>query len=124
MHARYSRNGRPGLDYTTEDTARIEYGFENTYGTMTLSRIMPPYTERVRFLGTKGTIEVEGGELTIYDVNGAVSSQQAFEINKRDLTLQQIEYFCDVLDGKKENIETGEYNLQHMQFIDQCYRTN
>jgi len=125
IYAEFSSSARPKKRYDAEDTAVItfRYNKSGTYGSMILSRYIWPKTEYLKLIGSNGTVEVKRGSLTRTSKTGEVLEQLTREKSWTAAATQQIDYFCEMIDGKKKNIGSPKYHLQHMAFIEACYRS-
>lgn len=121
--AEFSSRAHPEDKYDAEDTALILVGYEGgLYGSLTLSRYYPPKTERLRVIGSRGMVEVEKDNIRRLKSNGDVVEAIMREHNWPVATTQ-IDYFCKVIRGQKENIGDANYHLQHLAFIQACYQS-
>jgi predicted dehydrogenase len=123
--AEFSTNAKPNQEYDAEDTASILFSYEkqNLFGNLILSRFSPPKTEYLNLLGSRGHVELKRGEICRYRCDGNVSEKLTRENAWPSAATAQIDYFCNVLDGKKENIGSPAYHLQHVAFIEACYKS-
>ena len=120
--AEYSAKAKPEEDYDAEDTAVVLFSYDNgLYGSIFLSRYCPPKTERIKVLGSRGIIELERGKIRRLGSNGEVVESLVREHSWPVAAANQIDYFCRVIRGERENIGSPEYHLQHVSFIDACY---
>ena len=90
---------------------------------MFLSRYCPPKTEQIRVIGDRGIIEIERGRIRRLRNNGEVAESLIREHSWPAAATGQIDYFCRVIKGERENIGNPEYHLQHVSFIDACYKS-
>ena len=120
--AEWSTKARPTETYDTEDTAGLllKYKENAFYGTMVLSRVLPR-KEYYRVVGSEEIVEYEDGEVRMLDFNGAIHKKQKFNIPKVEVTTQEIDYFCDIIDGIKPPIATAQDHLQHMAVVSAAY---
>jgi predicted dehydrogenase len=124
VHAEFSAKAKPEEKYDAEDTAFILFSYENgLHGSLFLSRYCPPKTEQIRVIGDRGIIEVERGRIRRLRNNGEVAESLTREHSWPAAATDQIDYFCRVIKGERENIGNPEYHLQHVSFIDACYKS-
>jgi predicted dehydrogenase len=125
IHAELRTAAKPMKYYDAEDTAAIlfRYSDRNLFGTLQLSRFIPPKVDYLKLVGAKGIVEVKRGELVRYHSNGEVAEKLIREKQWAAAATTQIDYFCDVILGVKPNFGNAEYHLQHMAFIEACYRS-
>lgn len=123
-HAEFSSRAKPEEKYDAEDTASVMFSYDNgLYGSLLLSRYYPPKTEYIKVLGDQGIIEVERGNIKRFKNNGEIAESLTREHSWPVAASNQIDYFCRVIKGERENIGSPEYHLQHMSFIDACYKS-
>ncbi len=124
VHAEFSAKAKPEEKYDAEDTAFVLFSYENgLHGSLFLSRYCPPKTEQIRVIGDRGIIEVERGHIRRLRNNGEVAESLKREHSWPTAATNQIDYFCRVISGERENIGSPEYHLQHVSFIDACYKS-
>lgn len=124
IHAEFSSKARPEAKYDTEDTAHVLFSYDDgPHGSLILSRFYPPKTENITILGSKGIIEVKRGSIRRLKNNGKVIESLTREYSWSTAATNQIDYFCRVIRGEKENVGSPEYHLQHVSFIDACYKS-
>lgn len=122
--ASVSNQAIDGCEYDAEDTAAILLRWESgLHGSCIVSRYLPPKTERLVVVGTGGIIEVERGSIRRLDSNGEVSEHLLRERAWDAAASTQIDYFCRVLAGERENIGSPRRHLQHAALIDACYES-
>ncbi len=125
IHAELRTAAKPMSYYDAEDTAAIlfRYSDRNLFGILQLSRFIPPKTDYLKLVGTNGIVEVKRGELVRYQSDGEIVEKLIRDKKWTAAATTQIDYFCDVINGLKPNIGNVEYHLQHMAFIEACYRS-
>ena len=125
IHAEFRTLAKPLKYYDAEDTASVlfRYSDRGLFGTLLVSRYIPPKTEYLRLIGTNGIVEVRKGELLRYKNNGELVERLARDTGWPTAAVAQIDYFCGVIQGKEPNIGNVTYHLQHMAFIEACYRS-
>ncbi len=125
LHAEFRTLARPLKYYDAEDTATVlfRYSEKGLFGTLLVSRYIPPKTEYLRLIGTNGIVEVRKGELLRYKNSGELVERLIRDNAWPTAAVTQIDYFCDVIETKQPNIGNANYHLQHMSFIEACYRS-
>lgn len=124
VHAEFSAKAKPEEKYDAEDTAFVLFSYEDgLHGSLFLSRYCPPKTEQIRVIGDRGIIEVERGHIRRLRNNGEIAESLKREHSWPAAATDQIDYFCRVIGGERENIGSPEYHLQHISFIDACYKS-
>jgi|CXWL01.1.fsa_nt_gi predicted dehydrogenase len=119
----FSSRAHPDDKYDAEDTALISIRYENgLYGSLILSRYYPPKTELLRVVGNKGIVEVEKDNIRKLKNNGEVVESLVRE-HSWPMAATQIDYFCKVIRGERENIGSANCHLQHLAFIEACYQS-
>lgn len=107
-----------------ETTALVSFVYsDHLHGSLILSRNYPPKREYIRVVGTKGIVEVERGRVRRLKSNGNVSESLIREHSWPLAATKQIEYFCKVIEGEAPNIGSPKYHLQHVRFIEACYKS-
>jgi len=114
------RNGEESVE--VEDNATIGFSFNNSIsGSIILSRYYSPKTEYIKVIGSKGILFVERGKISRLKSNGEVIEALTRENAWSTAASNQIDYFCKVVEGQRENISGPEMHLKHMSFIEACY---
>jgi len=122
--AEFSAKAKPEEKYDAEDTASILFSYETSlYGSLFLSRYCPPKTEQIKVIGDRGIIEVERGRIRRLRNNGEIVESLTREYSWPIAATNQIDYFCRVIKGERENIGSPEYHLQHVSFVEACYES-
>lgn len=126
IHAEFSSKAKPEKDYDAEDTAIVLFRFkkEQIFGNLVISRFLPPKTEFLKVIGTRGIIEVKRGEIKRLKSNGEVVETLTRENAWPSAATTQIDFFCKVIQGEKKNIGSPAYHLNHMAFTEACYISN
>ncbi|WP_037913286.1 Gfo/Idh/MocA family protein [Actinacidiphila yeochonensis] len=120
--AEFSAAAVPGAGYDAEDTAVIQLGYDtDLYGSVLLSRWAAPKTEKLRVVGTRGSVLLTKGQVQRLDLNGTVVEELARPHAPVSAATAQIDYFCRVLDGDRPNTSGPEQHLAHAAFIATCY---
>ena len=122
--AESSVRAKPNDKYDAEDTALILFSFDGgLYGSLILSRFYAPKTEYLRVVGSRGVVEVQKGSIKKYKINGEVVESLTRDNAWPSASTNQIDYFCRVLRGERENIGSPELHLQHVSFVEACYKS-
>ncbi|MBI5913186.1 Gfo/Idh/MocA family oxidoreductase [Candidatus Azambacteria bacterium] len=111
--------------YDAEDTAQITFRYnseKNIFGSLLVSRVIPPKQEFINIYGTRGIIHIERGKIERYASNGETQEALKREQQWSSAAQDQIEYFLKVIEGKKENLSNPEFHLQHLAFIEAAYK--
>jgi len=120
--AEISTRGRPDSEYDTEDTALVSFGYEDgLYGSLFLSRCIGPKQEEVRLTGTKGIVRLKRGCVERLQPNGEIIETFFREGTSSTNTSCQIDHFCRVIEGTRENISGPRAHLAHAGFVEACY---
>lgn len=124
VFAEFSSKALPDEKYDAEDTAIVMFRYASgLYGSLILSRYCSPKTEQIRVLGNEGIIEIERGKIKRLKNNGAVVESLERNPSWASAANSQIDYFCRVISGECENIGNPDYHLQHVSFIEACYKS-
>lgn len=124
VHAEFSCGAKPDERYDAEDTTSILFSYDNNlHGSLMLSRYYPPKIEYIKVIGNKGIIEVERGSIRRLKSDGEIIESLVRENAWPVAATNQIDYFCRVIKGERENMGSPEYHLQHVSFIDACYKS-
>jgi predicted dehydrogenase len=111
--------------YDAEDTARVifRYDKKDLWGSLLVSRFIPPKQEFFNVYGAKGTIHLERGLIERYSIDGKIQESLKRENSWPSAALDQIDYFCKVIKGDRENINGPNSQLNHMAFIEAVYKS-
>ena len=122
IHAEFSAKACPEVKYDAEDTATTLFSYDSgLYGNLVLSRYYPPKSEYIKVIGSRGIIEVERGKIRRKKNNGEVIESLGRDVAWPTAAVNQIDYFCRVISGERENFSSPDYHLQHVSFIEACY---
>jgi len=122
VHAEFSSKAKPDEKYDAEDTATVLFSYnDGLHGTLQLSRYNAPKNEKIKVLGSRGIIELERGSIKRMQNDGKVIESLTREQAWPVAAVNQIDYFCRVVKGEREDMGSPAYHLQHMSFIDACY---
>lgn len=120
--AEMSWKAKPNEVYDTEDTATflLRYKPQEFYGNVILSRVLPR-KEYYRVVGSKEFVEYDNGIVRLSTIEGKVIQEESLKIPKQEITTAEIDYFCDVIDGKADPIATPTEHLAHMALVTAAY---
>ena len=119
-----SVGARPDRDYDAEDTALLHFRYDSgLYGSLLISRFMGPKTEQIRLTGSRGIVDLERGRIRRLGNDGQVMESLAREQSWPSAASCQIEHFCRVINGLRINTSGPRDHLEHMRFVEACYRS-
>lgn len=121
--AEMSWKAKPNEAYDTEDTATflLRYKPEEFYGNVILSRVLPK-KEYYRIVGSEEIVEYENGVIRLSSIDGKVIiKEESLKAPKQEVTTREIDYFCDVIDGKEKPVATPTEHLEHMALVTAAY---
>lgn len=112
------------LDTEVEDSASVifEYG-DLCSGNMMLSRFSPPKSEYIKIIGQKGVLEIFKDRINLYGQDGEIVESLVAQIPSDLSASKQVNYFCEVLTKNLVNASNPIVNLNHMLFIEACYKS-
>ena len=120
--ARLSASAVADAAYDAEDTANVMFSYGNgLYGTLLVSRFYGPKTEEFKVIGTHGIIELERGAIRRRQSSGELVENLTRDKAWPSASAAQIDHFCRVIRGERENMGSPRHHLQHAAFIDACY---
>jgi len=95
-----------GVIYDAEDTARVIFKYEtkNIWGSLLISRVIPPKQEYLNVYGTRGIIYLKRRKIERYSPNGELQESLKRKHSWPSAAQDQIEYFIKVIRREKENI--------------------
>lgn len=124
VFADLSHSAKEGVEYDAEDTAHVAFRYNSEsslFGSMLISRSIPPKKERLNVYGSRGSIHLDRGVIQRFDPNGKVQESLRRENEWPSAAQDQVEYFVKVIEGKRENIGDPHFHLQHLAFIEAAY---
>jgi len=122
IHAEYSCS-RPEKNYDAEDTASIQFSYSNgLHGVFIISRTISPKTELFKIYGSEGTIEITKDSIAVTNTQGMVLEKYYKNISDDEISLKQIQTFCELIDDESILIGDIDQHLANLQFIDKCYK--
>jgi len=125
IFAEFSCNAISHVEYDAEDTMNVIFKYKEKkclWGAMLISRVMPPKKEFIHIYGTQGIIKVSRGLIERLNNKGEVQESLTRKNGWPSAATDQIEYFIKVIKGERKNITSPEYNLNHLAFIEACYK--
>lgn len=125
VFAETSCAAKEGVVYDAEDTAQVLfcYSKRDIFGSLLVSRVIPPKTEYFDVYGTRGIIHIERGKIERRAPNGETQEILSREHHWPSAAQDQLEYFVKVIRGEKENICGPDFHFNHLAFIDAAYRS-
>ena len=123
--AETSCTGNDFQQYDAEDTAQVLFKWESKslWGSLLVSRVIPPKQEFLNLYGTRGCIHLERGKIERYSSNGELCESLKRENSWPSAAQDQLDYFIKVIRGEKENINSPESHLCHLAFIEAAYKS-
>lgn len=121
--AEFSARAKQNESYDAEDTAVIlaKYKKQNLYGSIIISRVIPPKTEYLKVVSSTGVIELLDGIFYRYNSEGKLLEKLENKLSKEDITKKQLNQFTKMLSGKKEEDGDIFQHMKQMAFIESCY---
>lgn len=111
-------------DYDAEDTAILLLSWPGgIHGTCRVSRSLPPKTEVLRVVGTRGVVEVERGAIRRLASDGTVKEELLRDRAWGVAATSQIDHFARVIRGERTNPGSPEYHRQHAAIIEAAYES-
>lgn len=122
VHAEFSSKAKNCQSYDAEDTASVMFSYkQGAHGVLLLSRSYPEKVELVRILGDAGVIEIGRGSIRRLKSDGEQVECLKREVAWPAAASSQIDYFCGVIAGERDNEYGPEGHLAHVSFVDACY---
>lgn len=118
-------DAKEGILYDAEDTAQTVFRYlkQNIFGSLLVSRVIPPKTEYLDVYGTRGIIHIERGKIERRSSSGEAQEILSREDRWPSAAQDQLEYFVKVIRGEKENIGGPDFHFKHLAFIEAAYRS-
>lgn len=125
IFAQTSHQAKENIDYSAEDTAQVMFKYQkkDLWGSLFVSRVVPPKQEYLTVYGTRGSIRLERGKIERYTLAGELQESLRRENSWPSAAQDQMEYFVKVIRGEKENISSPEFHLNHLAFIEAAYKS-
>ncbi len=111
--------------YNAEDTGQVifKYAKNKMWGSLLVSRSIPPKQEYFNVYGTKGMIHIERGKIERFTASGVLQESLQRENSWPSAIQDQISYFLKVIVGEKENISDPSFHFNHLAFIEAAYQS-
>lgn len=125
IFAETSSTAKENVSYDTEDTANVifRYKTKKLWGSLLISRVIPPKQEYFNIYGTKGIIHIERGKIERRSSNGKLQELLKQKGDWSSVTQSQLQYFVNVIRGKNQNISNPEFHFNHLAFIEAAYKS-
>ncbi len=125
VFAEMSHAAKENMEYDAEDTAEVVFKYETKkiFGSLLVSRVIPPKQEYINIFGTRGIIHIERGKIERLFPNGELQESLKRDHHWPSAAQDQIEYFVKVVRGEKENIGSPEFHFNHLAFIEAAYES-
>jgi predicted dehydrogenase len=125
VFAETSHAAKEKKEYDAEDTANIifKYQKQGFWGSLLISRVIPPKQEYLNVFGTRGFMHLERGKIERYTCSGELMESLQRENSWPSAAQDQLEYFVNVLRGEQNNIIDPEFHFNHLAFIEAAYRS-
>ncbi len=125
VFAEMSCSAKENVEYDAEDTAQVVFKYETKkiFGSLLVSRVIPPKQEYIKVFGTRGIIHIERGKIERLSPNGELQESLKRDQHWPSAAQDQIEYFVKVIRGKKENIGNPEFHFNHLAFVEAAYES-
>lgn len=125
LMAEASCEAKEGSNYDAEDTAEIIFKYSNKklWGSLLISRVIPPKQEYFNVYGIKGFIHLERGKIERFSPDGILQESLSREDSWPSAFQDQIEFFLKVIKGEKENIGSPEFHMNHLAFVEAAYES-
>ena len=123
-YSTYTSRAAPGVLYRAEDTANILFSYgEGLNGSLFVSKYYSPKTDYMKIIGSEGIIVLDGSGASVFRPDGEQVGSLHNLISEVDAVKAQIAAFCSVVRGENSEYSTPHYNLQHLAFVEACYRS-
>jgi len=125
VFAETSCAAKEGISYNAEDTTQVlfRHSKQDIFGSLLVSRVIPPKTEYLDVYGTRGIIHIERGKIERRAPNGETQEVLSREYHWPSAAQDQLEYFVKIIRGEKENIGGPDFHFNHLAFIEAAYRS-
>lgn len=120
-----SSRAKENETYDAEDTAHVMFKYQEReiWGSLLVSRVIPPKQEFINVYGTRGIIHLERGKIERYSSNGEIQESLERKNSWPSAAQDQIEYFVKVIRKEKENLGNPESHFKHLAFIEAAYES-
>jgi len=124
VYIKASTKAAPDADYDAEDTALVTFSYKNgVYGTLFLSRAYRPEEEYLKLTGSGGSCIIDRKNVRLLNKEGNDVSNGQVDYDIAELTKRQLNHFITSIRNDTEPLTDMGYNIQHMSFIDACYKS-
>ncbi len=125
VFAEISFAAKENFIYDAEDTARVifRYSKKKFWGSLFVSRVIPPKKEFIDVYGTRGSIHIERGKIERRSSSGELLESLTRKYSWPSAAQDQLGYFVQVVRGNKENITSPEFHFNHLAFIEAAYKS-
>ena len=124
VHAENSSSATENGEYDVEDTSTVMIKYDmGLHGFLTISRRRAPKTEYLEVLGSDGIARLERKCISLFDSNGNLSERIKPKHIGTDGLPNQVNYFTKVVRDELPNYADPATHMQHMKFIEACYRS-
>lgn len=125
VFAEMSCSAKENVEYDAEDTTQVVFKYETKkiFGSLLVSRVIPPKQEYINVFGTRGIIHIERGKIERLSPNGEPQESLKRDHHWPSAAQDQIEYFVKVIRREKENISGPEFHFNHLAFIEAAYES-
>lgn len=120
-----SCNAKEDIDYDAEDTSQVVFRYckKDLWGSLLISRVIPPKQEYLSIYGTRGIIHLERGKIERLSPNGEPQESLTRKNSWPSAAQDQIEHFVRVIKGERENITGPNFHIKHLAFIEAAYKS-
>ncbi len=125
VFAETSCTAKEDCDYDAEDTARVIFKYEDKdlWGSMLISRVIPPKEECIKVFGTHGIISLERGKIERYNISGEMQESLKRENGWPSAAFDQVECFIKIIKKEKDDYISPRFHLNHLAFIKAAYQS-
>lgn len=125
VFAEFSCGAKENECYDAEDTAQIIFKYDNSklWGSLLISRVVPPKQEYFNVYATRGDIHLERGKIERFAPNGKPLESLSRQNSWPSACQDQIEHFIRVITDDKENLGSPEFHFNHLAFIEAAYKS-
>ncbi len=120
-----SCNAKEDINYDAEDTSQVLFRYceRNLWGSLLISRVIPPKQEYLNVYGTRGIIHLERGKIERVSPDGESQELLTRKNSWPSAAQDQIEHFVRVIRGEKENVTGPGFHIKHLAFIEAAYKS-
>ncbi|MBI9017127.1 MAG: Gfo/Idh/MocA family oxidoreductase [Phycisphaerae bacterium] len=109
--------------YLTEDTAAVLLDFpDGATASLQCSWMTGVQSENILFHGSEGSIQAGENYVKCYDVNGDLTEEENFDIDRQQLIQRQLEHFADgIIDPELPALSKAEAQLLNLAIVQSAY---